>query len=137
MFYRIRQPRCFRFRHLAATRRQAVIPAALVVIGSVRPFVLSKLGDQALLEHPFHGAVQRSGAQPQLSSGSGGDVLHDCVAVLVASGQCDEDVKDLRREWQQVRYWFLSIRAHTPKYTASQYNVNRYRVTGAPAAGER
>ncbi len=108
MFQRIRQPRCFRFRHLAATRRQAVIPAAFVVIRSVRTLVLSKLGDHALLEHPLHGAVERSGAQPQLSTRSGGDVLHDCVAVLVARGQRDEDVKDLRREWQQVRYFALS-----------------------------
>jgi len=108
MFQCIRQPRRLRLRHLPATRRQVVIPAALVVIRSVRPLVLSKLGDQALFEHPLHRAVQRSGAQPQFSTRSGGDVLHDCVAVLVASGQRDEDVKDLRREWQQVRYWFLS-----------------------------
>jgi hypothetical protein len=129
MFQRIRQPHCFRLRHLAAPRRQAVIPAAFVVIRSGGPLILSKLGDQALLEHPLDRAVERSGAQPQLSTRSGGDILHDCIAVLVASGQRDEDVKDLRREWKQVRYWFLSIRAHTPKYTASQYNVNRYRVT--------
>jgi len=117
MFQRIRQPRGFRLRHLPATRRQAVIPAALVVIGSAGPLTLSKLGDQALLEHSLHGAVQRSGAQPQFSTRSGGDVLHDCIAVLVASGQRDEDVKDLSGEWKQVRYSFHSIRAHTPKYT--------------------
>jgi hypothetical protein len=38
-------------------------------------------------------------------------------------------VKDLRREWKQIRYLRLSIRAHTAKYTASQYNVKRYRMT--------
>ena len=131
MFQCIRQPRRFRLRHLPATRRQAIIPAALVVIRSVRPLVVSKLGDQSLLAHPLHGAIQRSGAQAQFSTGSGGHVLHDCVAVPVAPGQRDEDVEALRREWQQVRYWFLSICAHTPKYTAPQYNVNRYRVTAA------
>ena len=128
MFQCIRQPRCLRLRRLPATRRQAVIPAALVVVRSAGPLVLSKLGDQALLEHPLHGAVQRPGAQPQLSTRSGRDVLHNCIAVLVASSQRNEDVKDLGREWQQVRYLSLSIRAHTPKYTAPQYNVNRYRL---------
>jgi hypothetical protein len=37
-------------------------------------------------------------------------------------------VEDLRREWKQVRYLSLLIRAHTAKYTARQYNANRYRV---------
>ena len=83
----------------AAEAGEAVVAPALVgarAIGTLR-----QLFDQALLEHPADGTVERAGAQPDLAVGPGGDVLHDGVAVTIAIRERDQDVEDARRERQQ------------------------------------
>src|SRR5439155_3302258 len=87
-----REPADLLARHFLAARRDAVVAPPGIVLVGMGPVV--ELLDEAVMEHPLDGAVQRPGAEPQRAAGARGDVLHDGVAVALAVGERDEDMKD-------------------------------------------
>ena len=98
----IGQPDGFGLDHFAAKRRQAIVAPALIRITASGPLTVVEFDDHSLLQHPLDAPVESAGAQSQLTAGLRGDVLHDCVAVLVASGEGDENLKDLRRKREKI-----------------------------------
>ena len=79
----------------ATARPRAVMRVvAAPLVGAGRIGALAQLLDQALLQHPPHGAVERAGAEAHLAVGALADVLHDRVAVPLLVGEGDQDVED-------------------------------------------
>src|SRR5262249_2967385 len=76
------EPRGLRARGRRAEGRDPVVAPPLVVVLRVR--ALAGLHDQALLEHPLDGAVERARGEAQLPPRALGHVLDDPVAVAVA-----------------------------------------------------
>ena len=72
-------------RDRAAEGRDRVVAAPLVL--ALRIGALAQLLDQALLQHPPHGAVERAGAEAHLAVGALADVLHDRVAMPLRSAR--------------------------------------------------
>src|SRR5262245_58757018 len=96
----------FQLEHLPAERRKLVIATTGIV--ELRRWALARLDDQALLDQPFQRAVQRCWPQPHLSAAAFQHVLHDAVAMLLATDQADENVEPVALERQErlgLRYW--------------------------------
>ena len=82
-------------------RRQPVVAPAIFV-----RFVVERDGqllDQAVHQHSLNRAVQGARAQPGIAVGEALDVLHDAVAVRLAVGEREQDVKDGRSQ-QRTRF---------------------------------
>jgi hypothetical protein len=54
--------------------------------------------DEILFEEALDGAVERAGAEADFAGGAFGDFLHDGIAVAVAVGEGNENVKSVARE---------------------------------------
>src|SRR5882724_5065633 len=80
----LRQTADFRLSDGAAERRDPVIPAPLVVLLRSGPF--ASFQDQALLHHPWNGAIQGPRAEFEFATGPGGHILNDGVAVAIGVG---------------------------------------------------
>jgi hypothetical protein len=103
LFQKFRHPPHFRFCCFAPQRRQPVVAAAVVIKAFVRPLTFAQFDDQTLLEQAFDRAIQRSGAEAQFAARALGDIRHDSVAMLVAVGQRDQNMKSLRAEGWHFR----------------------------------
>jgi hypothetical protein len=86
--------RRFRPHHFAPGRREAIAPAALVIVRGA--FVGTELDYQAVHEHGLDAAAQGAWAQPEFSVRAGRDVMHDGVAVLVARRRRKKNMEDPR-----------------------------------------
>src|SRR5205814_1402101 len=85
--------------HRGRERRQAIVPPPLVVERARRTPV--RFDDEPLLEHAMDGPVQGAGAKFELTIGARFDVLDDGIAMPVAIGEGEEDMKRDRGERQQ------------------------------------
>src|SRR5581483_1814355 len=81
---------------LASARREAVVATAVVVGLSVQRDV--ELLDQAVHHHALDRSIERARPQLGLAIGDPLHVLHDAVAVHLAVGQRNHDLKDRRRD---------------------------------------
>src|SRR5271169_5813754 len=72
---------------------ETVIAAALVVVLGIG--TLFQFFDQALFQEALDCAVQRAGAEANLSAGSLADLLHDGIAVAIAIGERHENVESV------------------------------------------
>ena len=89
----------FRLRHFAPEASQAIVAAAFIIVGGVRPLV--EFLDQFLLKQPPDGRVQAARAEAQLAVGPLEHVLHHGIAVPITIGKRHEDVKGIPMQRQE------------------------------------
>ena len=77
----------------AACFGETVITATFVIV--LRIGALFQFFDEALFEETLDSAVERAGAEADLSARSLADFLHDGIAVTVAIGEGYENVKSV------------------------------------------
>src|SRR5688572_28605099 len=97
-----------RHRDVPTELRQPVVPPPLVAAVGIR--TISQFLDEPLLQHAADGGVERARALHHLALGARSDVLHDRIAVAVAVGQRDQDVKDRCWQRQETVYVVVSTR---------------------------
>src|SRR5258706_11838547 len=85
--------------HRCSERRDPIISTPFIV--ELRRGTIPRLDQEALLEHPLNGAIQRSRTEPQLAVRACGDVLNDRVAMAVLIGDGHENVKRRGRQRKQ------------------------------------
>ena len=69
---------------------EAIVATAFVVEIGVWPF--GGLFDQCGFQHLLHCSVESARSHGYGAVGEGFDLLHDCVSVLVAGGEGEQDV---------------------------------------------
>ena len=118
------QPPGLRRRHRAAERRDAVVPAPLVVFGGGRP--PTAFLDGPLRQHSLDGAVERPRSELDQAPGALGDLLHDGIAVALGIEQREQDVELGGRQGKQSRGVARGTGQGRSVYIGSNYIVRRY-----------
>ena len=94
---------------------EPVVSAPFVVVLGTWTFV--ELDDQAVLEHPLDGSVQRAGTELHPAVRASGDILHDGVAMPILIGESDQNLEHGRLQRNGERGLFRWISRHEPTVT--------------------